>query len=105
MSIPAETPADVTTPSSTTRRPGCTLTVGSRRVKRSSDPQCVVARRFLSRLARASTSAPVHTEVTRRAAAATRATHSSVSASSSSARVPNPPGTTSRSIGGALSKS
>jgi hypothetical protein len=43
----------------------------------------------------------VHTEVVFRVVAATRRIQSSVSASSTSARVPKPPGTSSRSIGGA----
>src|SRR6266566_5513883 len=101
MSIPAATPAEVMMPSSTTRRSRSTLMRSLNDWRRSWAPQCVVARRPSSRPARAKSNEPVHTDVTLRALAATRRIQARVSSSWIRARVPKPPGTTSRSMGGA----
>ena len=55
--------------------------------------QCVVARRPSSRLAAASTNAPVQTDAVRRALADVSLTHASSRSSVAAARVPCPPGT------------
>src|SRR4051812_25025746 len=77
---------------------------GIERARRSREAQWVVARRPSRRPALASRREPVQTEVTWRAAAAVRRIQSRVSSSLSSRRVPNPPGTTRRSIRGASAK-
>ena len=62
MSMPAETPADVTmSPSSTYRSSGRSSIVGSSSAKVVSAAQWVVAGRFASSPAAANTSDPVHT--------------------------------------------
>src|SRR3954470_1352558 len=104
MSIPEATPAEVITPSSTTREARSTVTPASSEPRRSREAQWVVARRPWRRPALASRREPVQTEVTWRAAAAVRRIQSRVSSSLSSRRVPNPPGTTRRSIRGASAK-
>src|SRR5205823_14129831 len=86
--------------SSTTRRSRSTLMRSLNDWRRSWAPQCVVARRPSSRPARAKSNEPVHTDVTLRALAATRRIQARVSSSWIRARVPKPPGTTSRSMDG-----
>ena len=103
MSRPADTPADVKIVSTTTRTSRCSSMVGSIETRRSCAAQCVVARRPRSMPFCASSSAPVQTEVTSDALAATRRIQASVSSWRSRARVPKPPGTTKMSIGGAVS--
>ena len=82
MSMPAETPADEMTTSSTNRGSDSTVAVGAIDFSSASALQCVVARRCSSRPIFASRSAPVQTEVTRDARAAVAPIHSSVSVSS-----------------------
>ena len=92
MSIPADTPAAVTTvPARTTRRE-----TGSAPYWRSvwSSSQWVVASRPTSSPAAPSSSAPVQTEVVHWAPACAPRSHASIASSPVSCRVPRPPGTT-----------
>src|SRR3989442_217704 len=70
MSMPDATPAELMTPSSTTRCSRSTVTPASRASRVPKAPQCVVACRPWRSPALARRSEPVHTEVTCRARAA-----------------------------------
>src|SRR5215218_1950150 len=98
MSMPEATPAEVMTPSSTTREERSTVTPTPSESRRSREAQWVVARRPSSRPALPRSRAPVQTEETCRALAAVARIQSRVASSSSRGRVPKPPGTTRRSI-------
>src|SRR5262245_18743559 len=104
MSMPEATPAEVMTPSSTTRESRSTVTPAPRESRRSSAAQWVVARRPARRPALARRSAPVQTEVTCRAPAAALRIQPRVSTSWRRGRVPKRPGTTRRSMAGASAK-
>jgi len=100
-SMPEATPAEVMTPSSTKRASRSTVTSFASEARRPKAPQWVVPRRPSRRPARARSRAPVQTDAVRRAAAAVRRIQSMVSASWRTGRVPNPPGTSRRSMRGA----
>ena len=103
MSIPAETPAAVTTsPLSTKRSSGRTSIVGSIWLSESSEPQWVVAGRSFSTPAVAKTWAPVQTLVIKAPLSRVRRTQSSTGSFSSNPPT-RPPGNTSTSSGGASS--
>src|SRR6266545_1015862 len=105
MSMPAEMPADVTMwPSSTTWSFSSTVTAGKDSRIRSSERQCVVARRPSSSPAWPSSIDPVQTDVSVSTWRPRSAIHSSRRRFLASARVPQPPGTTKRSSGGHLSR-
>ena len=105
MSIPAETPAAVTTsPSSTKRASPRTSTSRPDAAKRSRAPHQVVAGRPSRRPAAAKTVEPVQTLVMSVPRAASPRNRSSVAGSSASRRVPWPPGYTSTSKAGAVSQ-
>src|SRR3989454_2804425 len=98
MSMPAETPEEVTNfPSSTQRATLTQVTRGPWSATHWKKALLVVARRPSRRPARARSAAPVQTEVTISASAARRASQSSSVRFSTSSRVPIPPGTRSRS--------
>src|SRR5439155_1086501 len=98
MSMPAETPEEVTNfPSSTQRATLTQVTRGPWSATHWKKALLVVARRPSRRPARARSAAPVQTEVTISASAARCASQSSSGRFSTSSRVPMPPGTRSRS--------
>src|SRR5215204_1309431 len=95
-------PAVITLPSLTMRAFSC---VAPTRGRSSAYPQCVAARRPLSRPAAPRMNAPVHTDVTYRAVLACRRTKSMVSSSPSASITPlYPPGTQIKSRSGQFSK-
>src|SRR5438132_4592227 len=77
MSMPDATPAELMTPSSTTRCSRSTVTPASRASRVPKAPQCVVACRPWRSPALARRSEPVHTEVTSRAKAGRSEEHTS----------------------------
>ena len=98
--MPEVTPAEVQTlPSRTKIGLGSTLSSGWRRASSAVDAQCVVTVLPSSRPARASRNEPEHTEVTRRERRAALRIQRISSASFSASATPNPPATTSVSIG------
>src|SRR5215217_8260725 len=95
-------PAVITLPSLTMRAFSC---VAPTKGRSSAYPQCVEARRPLSRPAAPRMNAPVHTDVTYRAVLACRRTKSMVSSSPSASITPlYPPGTQIKSRSGQFSK-
>ena len=101
MSIPAEMPAEVRTPpSSTTCSSSTTVTAGNHARISPRTRQCVVARLPSSRPALPRSSEPVQTEASVGTARPRSATQAISASFAISRRVPQPPGTTSTSSGG-----
>ena len=105
MSMPAEIPPEVMYwPASTQRTPSMTLSPGKSWRRSAWSSQCVVAGCPSSRPALASRKAPVQTAAVIFAVPAVSASQR-MTAGFSSSPVTTPPGTISRSIGGAVAKS
>src|SRR5262249_32272635 len=103
MSMPAETPEEVTyLPSSTQRASLIHSTFGPYCTSELNHILFVVARLPSSTPARANIAEPLHTLITNSAAAARLVSQSSIARFSTSASVPLPPGTSSRSSCGQL---
>jgi hypothetical protein len=100
--MPAEISADVKISLSTTRCWRSTPIVGSMDARVSRAPQCVVAALPLSSPAFANNKEPEQTDITPTAFEAALLIRASSSWSLSNFRVPQPPGMTSRSMGGSL---